>query len=267
MNILKDSCVDRSLKNIKAFLFDLDGTLTVDGEPLSGVATALDWLKAHGYAIRICTNSTTLSRAGMSRRLHEAGLPIEPNEIFSSPAAAVEYLRQQQIKSCCKLLSENVKIDFAEFADEIVDPKFIVIGDIGNAWNYELMSQLFEWMMNGAQVVALHKGRYWLAGGKLRLDIGAFITGLEFATGKEAILIGKPAPEFFRQALLSLKLPASAVCMIGDDLINDVRGAQTTGIMGILVRTGKYRQDAAALETVRPDLTIDSVADLRGLLE
>ena len=259
--------MDRPLKNIKAFLFDLDGTLTVDGEPLTGVASALDWLKTRGYAIRICTNSTTRSRASMSRRLHEAGLPIEPNEIFSSPAAAVEYLRQQQIKSCYKLLSEDVKVDFAEFADEIADPRYVVIGDIGDAWNYELMSQLFEWMMNGAQVIALHKGRYWLAGGTLRLDIGAFITGLEFATGKEAILIGKPAPEFFRQALLSLKFPASEVCMVGDDLINDVQCAQNEGILGILVRTGKYRQDAAALETVRPDLTIDSVADLPALLE
>ena len=29
--------------------------------------------------------------------------------------------------------------------------------------------------------------------------------------------------------------------MIGDDLINDVGGAQSAGMRGILVRTGKYR--------------------------
>ena len=29
--------------------------------------------------------------------------------------------------------------------------------------------------------------------------------------------------------------------MIGDDLINDVGGAQSAGMCGVLVRTGKYR--------------------------
>ena len=31
--------------------------------------------------------------------------------------------------------------------------------------------------------------------------------------------------------------------MIGDDIINDVGGAQSAGIKGVLVKTGKYRKD------------------------
>ncbi|MGB5106794.1 MAG: TIGR01458 family HAD-type hydrolase [Candidatus Zixiibacteriota bacterium] len=258
--------MDRSLQNIKVFLFDLDGTLTIDAKPLSGVGDALKWLKSHGFSIRICTNSTTMSRTTMSRKLMESGLPIEADEVFSSPAAAVEYLRQNGITSCCKLLSEDVKSDFAEFADNDSNPSHIVIGDIGGRWDYGLMTKLFEWIMNGAQIIALHKGRYWLADGKLKLDIGAFITGLEYATGKNAILIGKPSAEFFRLTLTNLSIPAAQACMVGDDLISDVLGAQKAGIKGILVRTGKYRQDTEAASSVKPDLTIDSAADLPRLL-
>jgi HAD superfamily hydrolase (TIGR01458 family) len=254
------------LDSTKAFLFDLDGTLTVDGEPLPGVGAALKWLKSHGYSVRICTNTTTLSRASMSSVLRKAGFPVEPEEVFSAPVAAAAYLRQHSIRACYQLLSIDVRTDFAEFLHSEDDVQYIVVGDIGDSWDYALMSRLFELVMGGAKIIALHKGRYWLSGGRLKLDIGAFITGLEYAAGSSAILIGKPSPDFFRLALDDLSLPSSQTCMVGDDLINDVQGAQNCGIAGVLVRTGKYRQDSPSQAKVLPDLIIDSVADLPGLL-
>ena len=35
--------------------------------------------------------------------------------------------------------------------------------------------------------------------------------------------------------------PYLQAVMVGDDVLNDVGGAQRCGLMGILVRTGKYR--------------------------
>ena len=253
-------------QDIRAFLFDLDGTLTVDSVPLPGTADALLWLKNNGYRIRICTNTTTRSRSSLSALLKSAGFPVEPDEIFSAPAAAVLYLRQQGVKSCYKLLSPDVLADFSEFEDSDLFSDYIVIGDIGEIWDYALMSRLFHAVMDGSKLIVLHKGRYWLAEGELKLDIGAFITGLEFATGASALVVGKPSPEFFFQVLRDLGLEAQNVCMVGDDLINDVQGAQLCGIPGILVRTGKYRQDQVAVSKVVPDLVIDSVANLPDLL-
>jgi ribonucleotide monophosphatase NagD (HAD superfamily) len=54
--------------------------------------------------------------------------------------------------------------------------------------------------------------------------------------------------------------------MIGDDLVNDVLAAQAIGLTGVLVRTGKFRDDVLAAATDRPDLVIDSFADLPALL-
>ena len=254
-------------RQTQAFLFDLDGTLTIDSRPVPLTAAALAWLKSHGYPIRICTNTTTLSRATMSARLRDSGFPVEPQEIFSAPAAAVLYLRRHQVKSCCKLLSPDVRVDFEEFAESDYSAEYIVIGDVGEIWDYALMSRLFRSVMNGSKIITLHKGRYWLSGGELKIDIGAFIAGLEFATGATALVIGKPSPAFFELALDDLGIAAAHACMIGDDLINDVQGAQSCGIKGVLVRTGKYRQDQVKAANVKPDLEIDSVADLPGLLQ
>lgn len=98
------------------------------------------------------------------------------------------------------------------------------------------------------------------------LDIGGFVTALEYATGCEAMLIGKPSADFFRIALKDMRLPAAQVLMVGDDIDADVGGAQRAGLAGALVKTGKYRAAYCATASIAPDIVIDSVADLSRIL-
>ncbi len=67
-------------------------------------------------------------------------------------------------------------------------------------------------------------------------------------------------------ALQSLGVPAGEVAMVGDDIRTDIGGARHAGMAGILVRTGKYREDAVRASGITPDAVIGSVADLPGLL-
>ena len=55
------------------------------------------------------------------------------------------------------------------------------------------MNQVLE----GAEIIALHKGRYHQGASGLLLDSGAFVAALEHATGKQAIVVGKPNPNIF----------------------------------------------------------------------
>ena len=54
--------------------------------------------------------------------------------------------------------------------------------------------------------------------------------------------------------------------MIGDDLDNDVLGAQHAGLRGVLVRTGKFRSEVLEASVERPDVVIGSFAELPALL-
>jgi HAD superfamily hydrolase (TIGR01450 family) len=103
--------------------------------------------------------------------------------------------------------------------------------------------------------------RYWRTADGLRLDTGPFVKALEYATGREAIVLGKPAPAFFAAALERIGLAPEQVLMIGDDIRGDIGGARDAGIDGLLVRTGKY-QDEDLGEAVRPRAVLDSIADL-----
>ncbi|MFH1688544.1 MAG: TIGR01458 family HAD-type hydrolase [bacterium] len=251
--------------DIQGFLIDLSGVLYVDNAIIPGAIETLELLRKRNVPVRFCTNTTVLSDVSLLAKLAALGLPIEPHQLFGAVRAAVTYLRKRGAPRCHLFLSDDPLRDFAEFPTDDARPEFVVIGDMGKNWDYEMMQRAFHMVIAGAEIVALHKGRYWQTQAGLQMDIGAFVAGLEYVTGKTATVIGKPSPDFFGLAVQDMNLPAGAVAMVGDDINSDIGGAQAAGLKGILVRTGKYRPDLAASSTIVPDLTIDSIADLAGL--
>ena len=250
------------LKKTTGFIFDIDGVLYVGDRVIPGAVEAIEYIKSRDYPCRFTTNTTTKSLDNLHRKLVNLGLPIEKNEIFSATTAAALFLRHKNSPTCFFLLTDDPMGDFAEFPVSESNPEYVVVGDVGKRWDYDLMNRVFNMMINGAELIALHKGRYWQVEDGLRMDIGAFVAGLEYVTGKTATVIGKPSKAFFMFALESMKLPAGKVVMVGDDINNDIDGARKAGMKTILVKTGKYREELIAQTDIKPDLVMSSVADL-----
>lgn len=72
----------------------------------------------------------------------------------------------------------------------------------------------FRLLLDGASLIAIHKGRYYKRPDGLALGPGAFIAGLEYSADIKAEIIGKPAAEFFKAALEDI--PPEEAIMIGD---------------------------------------------------
>lgn len=252
--------------NAKGLLIDLDGVVYVGDGAIDGAVETINWLKEKSLACRFLTNTTTRSLASLHSKLTGLGLPIDKQEILSATYAGVLYLRQQGRPSCHLLLTDDPKDDFAEFPQNDINPNYVVVGDLAKSWSYDVMNRAFNMILGGAKLLALHKGRYWQTEEGLRMDIGAFVAGLEYVTGQEAVVIGKPSPQFFRMALGDMGLTADEVVMIGDDIHNDIGGAQKAGHKAVLVRTGKYRSDLVEQSGIEPDLVIDSIAQLPDYL-
>ena len=246
----------------KGVLFDLDGVLYIGSKVIDGAIEAVNKIRTSGFQCRFVTNTSTLSLATLQQKINATGFAIPINEIISAPQATVFYLRNQPEPLCRLILAEEVKRDFIEFrqSDSVAD--YIVIGDIGHAWTYPLLNELFNRLNKGAKLIAVHKNRFWQTEQGLQMDIGGFVDALEYASGVKAMIIGKPSVDFFRIALNDIGLNASQVIMVGDDIDSDVGGAQQAGLKGVLVKTGKYRQVYAEASVIKPDCVINSIADL-----
>ncbi len=254
-------------REIRGWLVDLDGVLYVGGQPIPGAVEAIHQLDAARMPRCYLTNTTTRSTASLRRKLQDLGFAIEAGEILSAPEAARVYLENQGRPVCKLLVNDEVLCDFLDFKQSDKTARVVVIGDIGNAWTYDLLNNVFRLVMNGAELVALHRNKFWQTEAGLQMDIGAFVAGLEYVTGTTATVVGKPAPEFFKAALSRIGLKPGEVAMIGDDLDTDIGAAQAQGMVGILVKTGKYREAHMQTSKIKPDLVLDSIANLGGLMK
>ncbi len=248
-------------------LFDLDGTLYVGDTPIPGAIDCLAALRAQGIALRFLTNTTTKSQQQLVGQLRAMGFTLGDNELISAPVAArlaLEKMQQQAGRPLriWPLVADAIQPDFSNFAIDEQQPDYVVLGDIGDRWDLALINRLFQVMHSGAELIALHKGRFWQTGDGLKADIGFFVAGLEYVCSKNALVMGKPNRDFFQLILDSAGVAASDALMVGDDIDSDVGGAQQMGIVGCLVKTGKFRASYFAQSSVCPDMVLDSVADL-----
>jgi len=255
-----------ALSSLKGILFDLDGVLYVGSKPIEGAIEAVARIRASGIPCRFVTNTSTMSLVSLQHKINALGFSIPANEIISAPQATLFYLQRQHDPVCRLLLADDIKKDFQHFRQSDTEVDYIVVGDIGTAWTYPLLNEVFNNLMQGAKLIAIHKNRFWQTEQGLQMDIGAFIDGLEYASGTQAMIIGKPSRDFFQIALDDMGLQAGEAAIIGDDIDADVAGGQRAGLTGILVKTGKYRQAYVDASAVRPDMIMESIADLPAAL-
>jgi HAD superfamily hydrolase (TIGR01458 family) len=255
------------MTTIRGLLLDIDGVLHVSMQPIVGAAETLRWFEQQGYRTRFVTNTTTMARATLAERLHSIGLPVVEEHLITAPVATANYIRQHYPGKRCWVLTKGDTL--ADFEDiELVDTRadIVVIGGAEELLTYEAMNAAFRMLMDGADLLAMHTNLYWRTSEGLRLDSGPYVYALEKASGKQAVVLGKPNRGFFEQALLALGVPAEEAVMVGDDLENDVQAAQQAGLRGVLACTGKHRADSPLLASIHPDAILPSITALPGWL-
>jgi HAD superfamily hydrolase (TIGR01458 family) len=243
-----------ALAGVRGFLLDLDGVILVAGRPIDGAAEAIGILDRRGIPYRIVTNTSLMSRRMLSSWGARIGLDLPPERILSALSLSAAYTRRRHPgEPLFVLASEDAR---TEFADQhlLTDAEAglagataaaVVIGDSPEAATYDNLNHAFRLVRGGAELVGMHRNPWWLTPEGPTLDSGAFVTGLEFASGRRATVIGKPSPAFFREAAAELLagLPGASrhdLAMVGDDVFSDILAAQRLGLRGIFVRTGRH---------------------------
>lgn len=252
---------------IEGVLLDIDGVLTVSWEPLAGAIESLAWLREHAVPFRLTTNTTTHTRADLARTLADAGIGVAPDEIVTAVVATGAYLRDAHPGARVFVLSDGdatADLGGVELVER--DADVVVLGGAYEGFDYPTMNRVFRMLMDGAELVAMHRNLYWRGADGWQLDGGVYVAGLEEATGRRAAICGKPAADYFASALRQIDVPADRAAMVGDDVENDVLGAQAAGLTGVLVRTGKFRPEDLETASGPPDVVLDSIADLPAML-
>jgi HAD superfamily hydrolase (TIGR01458 family) len=253
---------------MRAVLLDIDGVLYVEDEPIAGAVESVARLRDAGLILRFVTNTTNRSHAATVAKLRRLGFVVAETELLTPAELAVRVCRRRGHRRVALFVAPGLRADFAAL-DEPADDEpadAVIVGDLGDAWDYATLNRAFRLLVDGADLIALQKNRYWLSSDGLALDAGPFVAALEYATDRAATIVGKPARAFFEQALAAAGVGASEAVMVGDDVESDIGGALAAGLRTVLVRTGKYRPDRVVASGITPTATVASIADVPGLL-
>ena len=276
----------RSLTGVRALLLDLDGVLIHKGHLIDGAVEALGQLDAAGIPFLIATNTSLYHRMTLAEELTRAGLPVAPDRIVSAASSAADYCRRRFGQKPLYVMGspDGLRefrglelISHEQATRPNMEVAAVVVGDAADDFTPRNLQSAFLLLGRGARFVAMHKSRWWLTPHGPAMDAGGYVVALEFATQRRALLTGKPAPAFFHAGVRQLSeealaagqapLTAAEVAMVGDDLWNDVRGAQKAGLRGIFVRSGKHgdaelKRAAGERPAWVPDAIAPSVLDI-----
>lgn len=256
-----------SRHQLQGVLFDMDGVLYNAEHPIPGADDALAWVRKQQIPHRFVTNTSSRGQEALVQKLAGFGIAATAAQILTPAVTAAAWLRSQPAGEVALFVRAAACPDFEGLPcvpdDAETGARYVIIGDLGEAWDYRTLNRAFRLLQHNpeSRLIALGMTRYWQTPEGLSLDVAPFVAALEHATGRKAVVLGKPSVEFFHAAADQLTLPPEAVMMVGDDIHADIGGAQAAGLAGALVKTGKFRP--ADLEgPVKPDVVLPSVADL-----
>ncbi|KAF9909519.1 hypothetical protein EC991_008501 [Linnemannia zychae] len=264
------------MQRIRGVLIDVSGTVHVGEKVIPGAVQALDRLRASGIPFRFCTNTTQYSGDTLATKLRKFGFNVKREEIFTSLSACRQLVQARGLRPLLMFepdaLEEFTGIPTSEPHDSVV------IGLSRSSFNYDTMNKAFKILLDTKttaesqtkaevgveetpRLIAVHKAKYFADKDQTDLSMGpgGFVQALEFATGVQSHVVGKPQKAFFELAIqnmgLSLSTPPpppptetttqgayQGIVMIGDDVEQDLGGgAAELGLVRYLVQTGKYR--------------------------
>lgn len=249
-----------------AFLFDLDGVVYQDGSLIDGARSTINGLNNMGIPYRFVTNTTRFTKNQIIMQLKHFGLKTGADSVFSPPVAAAKYCRQIGYKSVCLFVQEpSIKSDFFDIKLSNKNPDAVIVGDMGKLFTFEILNEIFNYVLAGSTLIAMHKNRYWKNNNLFTIDLGGIIAAIEYSAKTKAINVGKPSPILFQLAINDWKDSNGGVVMVGDDVDVDVFGAKLLGLKTVLVKTGKFTERALDSAPTKPDFIINSINELIDL--
>ncbi|WP_158629989.1 HAD-IIA family hydrolase [Cohnella sp. AR92] len=260
-------------RDVRAWLFDLDGTLYYGGEAAPGAKALLDYLRVSGKPATFVTNNSRHSSADIMKRLDGMGLSVPRDSIITATEYTGRYLLERygrlQLCVCGSKPFEEAHLKAGHAVcplEEEADIDAVVVG-LDDAFTYRKLERIVQAVCNGARLIAANADlRHPGTGGRVVPETGALVAAIEQASGRKAEYVGKPNPYLFRCALEACAVSPEYAVMVGDNYDTDILGGKQAGLNTVWLSglSAPLEESDAVLAMQRPlaDLIVPNLIEL-----
>jgi len=246
------------------FLIDMDGVIYRGKQLIPGADQFITTLLDRGVPFAFLTNNSQRTRRDVATKLARMGIPVDESHIFTCAMATARFLAAQKPRGTAFVIGEGGLLQALHTNGyAIVDDEadYVVVGE-GRMFNMEVVEHAVRLILRGSKLVSTNIDPNCPTSQGLRPGCGAIVAMLEAATGLKAFSVGKPSPVMMRAARKELGLATDETVMIGDTMETDIMGGAQMGYRTVLVLSGGTQEDDLARYAYRPDLVLDSIADM-----
>lgn len=253
---------------VKALILDMDGVLWIGDQPLGDLPAIFNTIKNRGLKVVLATNNATRSVDQYLQKLSGYGVKLDSWQVINSAVATAHYLHQRYPRGGpVFVVGENGLQQtlqergfyHAETSNEVL----AVVASMDRTLSYDKLSKATLLIRAGAEFIGTNPDRTFPDTRGIVPGAGSILALLEAASEVKPTIIGKPAPEMYRNALQRLRTPPQETLVVGDRLETDIAGAQTLGCRSALVLSGVTSELDAHRWEPAPDII---ASDLTGLL-
>jgi NagD protein len=251
----------------KGFLIDMDGVIYRSAQLIDGAVEFVRLLQDWNIPFLFLTNNSQRTRRDVATKLERMGIPVEERHIFTCAMATARFLARQRPRGTAYVIGEGgLHTALHQNGYSVVDrsPDYVVVGE-GRTLSFEMLEAAVQMVLGGAKLIATNLDPNCPTQHGTRPGCGAIVSLIEAATGIKAFSVGKPSPVMMRIARKELGMATSETIMIGDTMETDILGGVQMGYRTVLVLSGGTKREDLARYAYRPDVVVESIADLNGM--
>jgi NagD protein len=246
------------------YLIDMDGVIYRGHDLIPSAERFIAELRAANVPFLFLTNNSQRTRRDVATKIKRLGIDADEEHVFTCAMATARFLAQQKPDGTAFVIGEGGLLTALHnngYSIVDKDPDYVVVGE-GRTINFEQVEAALRMVLNGAKLVATNLDPNCPTQDGMRPGCGALVALLESASGLKAFSVGKPSPVMLRGARKALGLSADQTVVIGDTMETDILGGVQLGCHTILVLSGGTSREDLVRYAYRPDLIVDSLADL-----
>ncbi len=256
------------LRRIQNFALDMDGTIFLGSHVFPFAVDFLEELNRRNLRYIFLSNNSSKNVREYYRKLKKMGLPVHPEQIYTSAEATMEYLKEKGISRIFLVgtASLHAAFEWAGFETNASAPEAVVVG-FDTELTYEKLNRACAWIRRGVPFIATHPDLNCpVENGEMLPDCGAISAAITAATGIRPTVLGKPYPQMLRGLLRRLKAAPEEMILVGDRLMTDIQMGRNFGILSVLVLTGEATREDVARSEIKPDFVVERISDLADFL-
>jgi len=254
----------KTLQAIRHVIVDMDGVLWRGDTPAPGLHEFFAFLRERGIGFILATNNSSRLPEQYAEKLARFGVEVSPDHILTSSQVAAAYLATVALPGTrvYAIGEEGVQRALTERGFMLTDEEaaYVVVGwDRQLTWSKLATAALL--IYEGAAFVGTNPDpNYPIERGPVPGN-GAQLAALQTATGVTPLVVGKPEPLMYEEAMRRMGARRETTAVIGDRLDTDIAGGVRLGLTTVLVLSGIATQADLDASPVKPDLVCADIQE------